>query len=129
MENSSLYENVRKIPQAVDDLAYSLSASTFFILTAMNGSHIIDVAMAMVVANRLPGDSVSLHIVGPSSSAKTEVARSLLKYSHAYHLSQVTPKLFWSGYIEPGKKAGEDNKSLLKRLEKEKSGYNLSRQS
>ena len=83
--------------------------------------HIIDVTMAVIVANRMAGDSLSMYIVGPSSSAKTEVIRSLILYPHACHITKITQNTLMSGYKEPGRKG--ENYSLL--LELKKSGQNI----
>jgi hypothetical protein len=45
-----------------------------------------------------------MYIIGPPSSAKTEILRGLQTYYRTYHPSKVTPATFFSGYIDPGKK-------------------------
>ena len=77
--------------------------------------------MAVIVANRMAGDSLNLYIIGPSSSAKTEIIRSLMLYPHACHITKITPNTLMSGYKEPGRKG--ENYSLL--LELKKNGQNI----
>lgn len=83
----------------------------------LSDTDIIDVMLGTVVANRMPGDSVSLYIIGPSSSAKTELVRSLIDYRHTYHLTKITPHTLVSGYQDRSKKG--ENFSLLTKLQKE----------
>jgi hypothetical protein len=61
---------------------------------------VIDVVLGAVVANLLEGDTVSVQIVGPPSSAKTEILRALFGYSKVYPLSSLTPQTFISGLEE-----------------------------
>lgn len=66
--------------------------------------------MALVVANRLPGDPVWGFIVAPSGGAKTELLNALNDVPEIYPLSDLTPQTFISGFVK-NKKA-----SLLLRL-------------
>ncbi|MBE3137622.1 MAG: hypothetical protein IMZ43_09585 [Thermoplasmata archaeon] len=83
----------------------------------LSDTDVIDVMLGTVIANRMPGDSVSLYIIGPSSSAKTELVRSLIDYSHSYHLTKITPHTLVSGFQDRAKKG--ENFSLLTKLQKE----------
>lgn len=67
--------------------------------------------LALVVANRLPGDPVWGFIIAPSGGAKTELLNSLSRIPSIYPLSDLTPQTFISGYKE-NKRA-----SLLTKLE------------
>jgi len=67
--------------------------------------------LALVVANRLPGDPVWGFIIAPSGGTKTELLNSLNGVPEIYPLSDLTPQTFLSGYTR-NKKA-----SLLKKLQ------------
>lgn len=67
--------------------------------------------LALVVANRLPGDPVWGFIIAPSGGTKTELLNSLNGIPEIYPLSDLTPQTFLSGYTR-SKKA-----SLLKKLQ------------
>lgn len=73
---------------------------------------IIDVAAATVVANRIDDDPAWLFIICPSSSAKTEVIRSLDGASDTYSLSSLTPNTLLSGF----ELKGDAEASLLPKL-------------
>ena len=82
----------------------------------LTDTNVVDVTLAFVIANRLPGDGVCLYIVGPSSSAKTEMINCIGKNPHVEKISIITPHALVSGYKEKGKT--EDN-SVLTRLQAE----------
>jgi hypothetical protein len=67
--------------------------------------------LALVVANRLPGDPVWGFIVAPSGGAKTELLNSLSEIPETYALSDLTPQTFLSGYTK------KTQAGLLQRLE------------
>lgn len=74
---------------------------------------VIDVLLGAVVANLFDGpDALNLHIVGPPSSSKTELLRSLSDYPAIYTLSTLTPQTLISGIKGGGG-------SLLLNLKKE----------
>lgn len=80
----------------------------------LTDTDMVDVVLATVVANRMPGDSVSLYLVGPSSSAKTEMIMAVSQSSHVEMLSLITPHSLISGYKD---KAGDkEDHSLLTSL-------------
>ena len=75
--------------------------------------NVIDLALAVVVANKAPGDPVWLLLVGPSSSGKSEIIRGLFSCGeHIHPLGGFTANTFMSGF-DKKKKAG-----LLQRLPK-----------
>jgi len=67
--------------------------------------------LALVIANRLPGDPVWGFIVAPSGAAKTELLNSLNAVPEIYPLSDLTPNTFLSGYKR------NEKASLLKKLQ------------
>lgn len=73
---------------------------------------IIDVAVATVIANRVDDDPAWLFIINPSSSAKTEVIRSLDGAPDTYSLSSLTPNTLLSGF----ELKGDADASLLPKL-------------
>jgi len=83
----------------------------------LTDTDVVDVVMAFVVANRIPGDSISLYIVGPSSSAKTEMIECISKNPHVEEISIITPHALISGYKEKAK--DNEDHSVLTRLQKE----------
>ena len=83
----------------------------------LTDTDVVDVILATVIANRIPGDSISLYLIGPSSSAKTELLNCLTEYPHIESVSKITPHTLVSGYQEKGKKS-EDH-SLLTKLQRE----------
>lgn len=83
----------------------------------LSDTDVIDIVLATVMANRIPGDSISLYLVGPSASAKTELLNCLSDYGHIENISKITAHTLLSGYQDKNKK-GEDH-SMLTRLQKE----------
>ena len=65
----------------------------------------LEVSMATVLANRVEGDSVSVFLVSPPSSGKTEAVMALKDLSDTYWLSTLTPKTLASGF-DPNEGAG-----------------------
>ena len=63
---------------------------------------ILDVALAVVVANRMPGDPLWAFLVAPPSGGKTEVIRSLDDVADIYPLSSLTAQTFASGFERKG---------------------------
>lgn len=72
--------------------------------------YLLEVILAAIIANRLPGDPLWLLVVAPPSSAKTEILRALSKVSFVYPLSSLTAQTFLSG------QKGKKDASLLPRL-------------
>jgi hypothetical protein len=72
----------------------------------------VRVVLAIVIANRLPGDPVWLFLVAPPSSAKTEIIQSLNSLPDIYPLTMLTPNTFLSG------KKPEDQKGTISLLPK-----------
>ena len=58
---------------------------------------ILDVMLAVVATGHLPGDPLWLHVVGPPSSAKTEVLNSMAEWPGVYALTELTPAGLVSG--------------------------------
>lgn len=73
----------------------------------MDDYKIVDVTMAIIVGNFFPTDPLWLLIIGPSSSAKTEVLNSLDGLPFTYFISDMTTKTLISG---------KENASLLPEL-------------
>ena len=73
----------------------------------------IDIIFGTVFANRLDARPVWVYIVGPPSSSKTEIIRTLSESSEIYSLSRLTPKALISGVKTKDKK----KMSLLSRLD------------
>ena len=62
----------------------------------------VDLALATVVANRLPGDPLWLFLVAPPASGKTETLASLTGTDDVYQLNNLTPATFISGFEKKG---------------------------
>lgn len=82
----------------------------------LSDTDVIDVFLATIITNKMPGDSICLHLVGPSSSAKTEMIRTILEYPPTHHVTQISPRTLLSGFTDKAKPG--ENMSLLKKLEK-----------
>ena len=63
---------------------------------------LVDIALAVVVANRMEADPLWLFLVAPPSSGKTEVIRSLGGIADVFPLSSLTPQTFASGFERKG---------------------------
>jgi hypothetical protein len=74
---------------------------------------VVDVILGTVVANDLPGDPVNLYTVGPPSTGKTEILRSLNDHPKIYYTSNLTPQTLVSGSKS---KDGKFKSSLLLNL-------------
>ena len=72
----------------------------------------IDVALAVVTANRMEGDPLWMFLVAPPSGGKTEVLRSLDDVPDVYPLSSLTAQTFASGFERKGTEA-----SLLPKID------------
>lgn len=72
--------------------------------------YVVEVVLAVVVANLLQGDPLWLLIVGPPSSAKTELIRALSRLPCVYLLSNLTANTLLSG------QKGKKDASLLPHL-------------
>jgi hypothetical protein len=80
----------------------------------LDDTNVIDIVMATYVANRLDADPLWLFVVGPASSAKTEIISSLDGHHNIFLLSSLTPKTFISGKISDSNK--QNRCSLLYRI-------------
>ena len=67
-----------------------------------NPFELIDVALAIVIANRMEGDPLWAFLVAPPSSSKTEVIRALDDAEGIYPLSSLTAQTFASGFERKG---------------------------
>jgi hypothetical protein len=72
----------------------------------------IDVTAGAVLANRLPGPSIFLVLVGPSGSGKSEIVMSLRGCKGVIPLSDLTSKTFLSGKMD-------EEQSLLLKIPKD----------
>lgn len=63
---------------------------------------VVDLILATVIANACPGDPVWLLLVGPPSSAKSELLRALGNAKQVYRLSSLTGKTLISGHKDAG---------------------------
>lgn len=70
----------------------------------LDDEHVIDVAMAAYVANRFDADPLWMFLVGPPSTAKTEILMSFDGYPGAKILSSLTPRSLISGKTTPDAK-------------------------
>jgi len=73
---------------------------------------LVDIALAVVVANRMTADPLWLFLVAPPSSGKTEIINSLRDVPDVYPLSSITPQTFASGFERKGVET-----SLLPRID------------
>jgi hypothetical protein len=62
----------------------------------------IDVALAVITANRMEGDPLWMFLVAPPSGGKTEVLRALDDVPDVYPLSSLTAQTFASGFERKG---------------------------
>jgi len=63
---------------------------------------LVDIALAVVVANRMPADPLWVFLVAPPSSGKTEIINSLRDVPDVFPLSSLTPQTFASGFERKG---------------------------
>ncbi len=80
----------------------------------LDDNNVIDVVFAVYAANRLNADPLWLFVVGPPSTAKTEIISSLDGHPGIFLLSSLTPKTFISGKTSTSQTG--TNFSLLPRL-------------
>lgn len=73
---------------------------------------VVEVVAATVLANRLPGEPLWLALVGPSSSGKTEVVRSLETLRDVEQVDQMTTSTLASGY-KPGKTSKRETNGTI----------------
>jgi hypothetical protein len=62
----------------------------------------VDIALAVVIANRMKTDPLWMFLVAPPSSGKTETINSLRDVPDVYPLSSLTPATFASGFDKKG---------------------------
>lgn len=60
-------------------------------------AHVIDVLYGTVIANRLPGDPLWLHLIAPSGMTKTELISSISDAKNMHPVSNLTSKSLISG--------------------------------
>jgi hypothetical protein len=70
--------------------------------------------LGAVAANLLPGDPIWLGIIGPPSSAKTEILNSLLQLPHIEPIATLTPAALLSGTPKRQRDKGAKGGLLLK---------------
>jgi hypothetical protein len=63
---------------------------------------LVDVALAVIVANRMEADPLWLYLVASPSSGKTEMLRALYDVPDVYPLSAITAQTFASGFEKRG---------------------------
>lgn len=74
---------------------------------------VVDVTLATLFANEIPGDPLWLGLVSPPSNGKTELLTAAASTPHTYLLSTLTKNTLISGYqVQPG----ESEPSLLAKL-------------
>ena len=78
----------------------------------LGNPEIIDVVLAVYVANQLATDPLWMLIIGPPSHAKTEILRAYENHRDSYFLSNLTPSTLVSGM--PARKGQPDPSLLLK---------------
>jgi len=64
----------------------------------LQNTNSVDIVLATIVANRLPGASVWLFLVGPSGSGKSEILMSLGSTPEVESISSLTPHVLISGF-------------------------------
>jgi len=79
----------------------------------IENDEVVDVIMAVYVANRFNADPVWLIIIAPPSNTKTELLRAFDGHKNAFFISNLTPSTLVSGII---KRKGKPEPSLLPRL-------------
>jgi hypothetical protein len=62
----------------------------------------VDIPLAVVIANRMEADPLWMFMVAPPSSGKTETIRSLSDVPDVFLLSALTPQTFASGFERKG---------------------------
>jgi hypothetical protein len=63
---------------------------------------LVDIALAVIIANRMEADPLWMLLVAPPSSGKTEIIRSLSDVADVVPLSSLTPQTFASGFEKKG---------------------------
>lgn len=91
VDSTSPYEPTGPIP------TYQEVEAKFKEYFHMEDSTALKVALATVAVNRADGDPLWLLIIGPPSSLKTEIIRSLSRVPGVHPMSSLTPKTFASG--------------------------------
>ena len=79
----------------------------------LDSLQILDVIVATYIANRFAADPVWLIVIGPPSSAKTEIMRAFEGHKFSKFISNLTPSTMASGVIP---KNGRPDPSLLPQL-------------
>ncbi len=72
--------------------------SKFHEIMILPDDRIIDVMLGLLIANLADIDSINLYVIGPPSSGKTELIRSLNKVPQVEDISSISPKAFISGF-------------------------------
>jgi hypothetical protein len=74
---------------------------------------VLDVIVGTYIANRFPADPLWMIIIGPPSSAKTEIMRAFEGHKYSKFISNLTPSTMASGILP---KNGRPDPSLLPQL-------------
>lgn len=81
---------------------------------------VVDIVLGTVAANQFENaDPVNLYLIGPPSSAKTEILMSLQGNKHCYITSSLTSHTFISGFKDQAKVVKKNEYSLLLRLQEQ----------
>jgi len=99
--------------QKTNNLSLEFVKPTFGNWLKLEDDKIIDVVLGAIVANSLEGDAVNLYLIGPPSTGKTEILRSLNGHPKIYPLSSLTPQTLVSGFKD---EKPNPQKSLLIKL-------------
>jgi DNA-binding MarR family transcriptional regulator len=115
------YEQEGSKPPHVREL-HAVFQKWLYLPPAAGGTDIIDVVAATYLANQLRGARLWLCLIGPSATAKTTIAESLLRLPEVYSLDRIGQAALASGYVAKGAKSQQvfgfldrldDNKSHL----------------
>lgn len=85
-------------------------------IITVEDDRILDIVLGTVIGNQLDGDALSLYLIGPPSSGKTEILRSFISYPKAEYLSSMTVNALFSGMKSEG---GKKEKAIILRLRDE----------
>lgn len=79
---------------------------------------VIDIVLATALGEHLPGDPLWLFLIAPPGGCKTELLRSFSNSNFFYHLSNLTPRTFISGFTVGKGKERKKIEDLLPQLNK-----------
>jgi len=105
----------------MNDVTLSGIKDKFLEFLTLKDSIVIDIVLGTVTANQFENaDPVNLYLIGPPSSAKTEILMSLQGNKHCYITSSLTSHTFISGFKDQAKGTQKKNEySLLLRLQEQ----------